>query len=256
MLVPRESLIDNEMLGLLLSTQGRMPSRTELKQVARVLLQTHHLKCPIRRLKENAKYILTGTRIPVLPTLLNGKLGSRQGKDMAYNQFWTLVNEAIPRYEERCYVGLPANQIATLPLYIGGKITACEKNSEVVEWQKQVANLLCPEVEVCKGNIFKCIPTSPKNWNVFDFDLMSRASLGLCESIGNAIDKGAVTGSVVINVATCIGRNISWKQYREIMPFGLQDTLIDYGFEVKKTISGHYRDRQVPVAWEQIIIHR
>jgi len=255
--IPSESLVDNEVVALLLNTQGKMPTRMEFKEVSQILLLRHNLDCPVLQLKQTAHYILSGRKIPILPTLLNGKVGPRKGKDEAYRQFWKLVEEELPDYVSRHYIGLPANQITGLHLPIGGKITSCEKKKDVAQWQTQVAKILCPEVEIVQGNIFRHIWTcSNPQWNVFDFDLMCAASPRLTETIAKALSERALPGRTVINVATCIGRNITWKRYREIMPLALQDALIDQGFKLRKNISGHYRDRYVPVAWEQISLEK
>jgi len=252
-----ESIVDNEVVALLLSTKGKMPTRMEFKEVSRALLINHNLNYPILKLKKTTHYILSGRRIPILPTLLNGRVGPRKGKDETYNQFWKLVEEELPRYEDRHYIGLPANQITSLHLHIGGRITSCEKKKDMAEWQTKVAEILCPEVEVVQDNIFRHIwDCTNSNWNVFDYDLMCAASCGLTERIAKTTQEIALPGIIVVNVATCIGRNITWKRYREIMPLGLLDAFVDQGFKIRKNISGHYRDRQVPVAWEHIAIYR
>jgi hypothetical protein len=256
--VPRESIIDQEVVSLILQSPGskELPSDDKFRLLSLSLRKNHNRRCSSEELKQKAELIITGKKIPILPSLFHGVVGPRQGKDAAYRHFWSLVRKYVKKYQDRHYVGLAANQIGSLPVLVGGSIDVCEKDKKLVEWQKQYASLLDMEVSIHNEDIFSFCEGRAK-YNIIDLDLMTIATMAFVEKTVKAISEAAAEkGNVVINLTSCIGRAISWAQYREIMPVALLDGLVDKWFNVVEVKSSTYRDRHVPLAVEQLVIRR
>lgn len=254
--IPRASVIDYEVTNLLIQTGKQLPDEGMLRLLSKNLMLSYRRKASPEELRERAELIITGKKIPILPSIFHGKTGPRHGKDVVYRHFWSLVRRYIRKHSQRHYIGLPANQIGGLPILIGGSIDVCEKDKKLAEWQKQYASLLEVEMSINNEDIFSFMDGKLK-WNVIDLDLMTIATMPFVEKTVEAINKGAVKkGNIVINLTSCIGRAISWKQYKEIMPVAILDGLVDKWFDVVEVRSSAYRDRRIPIAVEQIVVRR
>jgi hypothetical protein len=209
----------------------------------------------------NIECLSTGQHIPVLPSTFRGAPGPRHGKDECYREFWELAEQYLPRIEARTYVGLTANQIGQIYPRVG-KMLVCEREPKLLRWQRKyrrVFNLDRKKLQFVEGDIFTYLlkTASKPNWNIFDLDLMCKASEELISEVVWSVMLTAKEDSPsIINLTTSIGRNITKNQYHELLPFKLLDKLKDFGAEVVVNQSGYYRDGHIPMAWEQVVFRK
>jgi hypothetical protein len=59
-----------------------------------------------------------------------------------------------------------------------------------------------------------------------------------------------------VNIVTTIGRRITEKEYRRLMPFEIINKIEDNGFKVIMNYSGGYNDRIAPMRYEFLALER
>lgn len=251
--IPQEQILDHETVEAILKYG---PDQEEI--CARQVSFRTHWKVSVSAAKENHRLIVSGKKIPLLPSLFAGKIGPRHGKDKSYEIFWGLVEKYIPERKNRNYIGLPANQIGRVGNICGGGIVVCEKNRETFEWQQQYCQTFgYNNVRTYRKNIFVWMRRNNFQANIYDLDLMCCASQKMINEVVSGIDRNAPKNvPIIVGVATMIGRHITWKQYKDLMPSGLIEAFRKEGWSIIENKSFYYKDRVVGVQCEYLVIER
>lgn len=168
------------------------------------------------------------------------------------------MNRYLPDQKERHYVGLPANQIGMIIPQVA-TVTSCERDNELCKWQRRYISrfsLKGPSVLVTRTDILDLLQKSPTRWNLFDLDLMCFARKPLIQSIAAGLSTSCREGTSVLNLTTAIGRKITKQEYKELMPEELFRELKKHNLTVIDHVSGYYRDRVIPMAYELVVFKK
>lgn len=252
--IPEAQIIDFETVEAIVHNRGKLNAQKCSAKVIKAL-KDRGVEVSQDQIEKNVISIVSGAKIPVLPSIFNGTIGPRHGKDKAYEDFWKLADKWLPM-PERLYVGLPANQISEVYSRVL-TLDSCERNTDMYKWQQKTVRMLKLDslrIHLHHEDIFAFLINADQTWNIFDFDLMCVATPELADKVAHLVATKMYGTFALLNLTTSIGRNISKSEYKEFMPVGLQDTLIDYDLQVVETLSGYYRDRHVPQATEFIVV--
>ena len=209
--------------------------------------------------------VLAGT--PLRPSAdVDGTPSVREGKDQNYAGIISLVDIFLPRREDRCYVGLPANQLDTIASNIGGSIVAVERDPKRAGQLEQLKKFTemrhNVRIEVVNDDIICYLSRynseieeyeNENKYNIFDLDLMCH--LPSYPYFTDYLYRTAKLGFSLIHITTCVGRKITVDEY-ETRVVRFSRSLASSGFESIGHSRFSYRDRITPMRSERFIVRK
>lgn len=249
-----EKVIDHCIVEEILTTK---PISRRMKHIQDRVISLSGAVVPNEEIKSRYLKIKKGRSIACLPSIFNGVVGPREGKEQAYSSFWDMVSEHIAR--PMTYIGLPANQIHSLLSRVS-TVVAFERDAKMSAWQQKYIKQFLPNQNVLlyDCDIFDEGVRLPANTrpNIFDLDLMCFANKDLFKQVGSLIARHSLPRqSVAVNLATCVGRKITIEQYNDLVHTSLVSILEEYsGKWVVKHEGNRYRDRVIPIQYEHLIL--
>jgi len=216
-----------------------------------------------------------------LPSILNGKPSTRHFKDMMYAELNRLVECYIQPKASRSYCGLTAQHLYHISDHFDAAfIVSCEKSNEVFDWVKKLHTVFFNEDnDFCWINKKDIESTGNSQRGMINTDVFSHLSyakeagfknlynildLDLMINVKNIPDWNLIAETLysvmeptsIISLTTSVGRNITNKEYNEIMPHTLERALYSNGFKLVKVFSGKYLDRKIPMRTEHLMIRK
>jgi hypothetical protein len=197
-----------------------------------------------------------GTRNALASSSFGGKLyeelGSRVGKEGMYKQIDLLVHLFLNNPK---YIGLPANQLIYMIRKYKDNVVACEWDRKMFEFMRNLKGRFAPNsaTQVFHGDIISYLEETSDKFSLFDFDLMQHLYEKDIKRMAGAIARTAES-TIIVNVASCIGRAKTEKEYREIMPSMLIDELEECGCSTIEHYSDGYADRVTPMRYELLVV--
>lgn len=214
---------------------------------------------------QSAKMILDGKNTLRPAADVNGRPSTREGKDKAYEGFWSLMDVFLPNPSKRNYIGLAANQVGVVRDRVGGwnPVVVCEYNQVRENKLRELAGFvmrsrLGPHISVVGRNIFDHLGRGENcnSFNIFDLDLMCVIP-GLTEldDWARVIYRSAKSGTNLIYIAVCIGRSITEEEHSFRMEY-FEQSLTCRNFKLVGSSPFAYRDRKIPMRVNRIVLEK
>jgi len=201
--------------------------------------------------------IATGGRDPVCASAFSEKsangLASRSGKEIMYGQMDLLVDTFLSGHR-KIYMGLPANQLLSIIRKYGSDVWACERNQKMLRFMRFLKNRFHQDSEahIIDQDVFRFLAETKERFTIFDMDLMTFMSQAIVDKLAMVMNR-TIMDRAVISIASCIGRKITEKKYRELMPLTFLDSL---NLKTLASYSGGYCDSVVPMRYELMVVER
>lgn len=182
------------------------------------------------------------------------ELVSRIGKDGMYKQIDLLVKIFLGNPQQVSYIGLPANQLLYM-IQKYGNVVACEWDRKMFEFMRNLKARFAPNAtaQVQYGDMFSYLEETENKFSLFDFDLMQHLHKEDIERMAGAIVRTSKQTSI-INIASCVGRSRTEKEYKKIMPSMLINELKKHGCITIHNYSDGYADRVTPMRYELLVV--
>lgn len=211
------------------------------------------------RLNQIDRALRNGERAYMSASAFRGSdIKPRGDKDVMYAGMYMVENCIL---DGKHYIGLAADQILSVASRYD-TVTICERDPEMVAFMLFLKRTYMPQKPIALHHcdIFEFLNKTDKKFSVYDFDLMCYATPELASSIANAVTKTSEDMSVV-NTVTCIGRKITRKKYRQIMPEKLIGAIEGVnGWEANKIEPpdkyGKSRDSAMPMRYELLFVQK
>lgn len=229
-------------------------------------LSSHNITtCSRATIYQSAKMILDGRNTLRPAADVNGRPSTREGKDKAYEGFWSLTDVFLSDPFRRSYIGLAANQIDVVRDRVGGwnPIVVCEYSQTRENKLRELAGFIMrskpgPHISVIGRNIFDHLGRGENcnSFNIFDLDLMCiMPGLTELDSWARVIYRSAKQGINLIYIAVCIGRSITEEEHDFRMEY-LEQSLTCRGFKLVGNSPFAYRDRRIPMRVNRIVLEK
>ena len=227
-------------------------------KVVKNLADSHAIRLQERDVYSRVKRVRAGDTLRPSADV-SGTPSVREGKDQNYAGFLSLVDVFQPRVEERCYIGLPANQFDVIASKIGGSIFAVERNRERAEELEKFKSFIQKRrrkvsLTVANCDIWILLQTLANEFNIFDLDLMCPMQEDTLEW-AEVFYHSAKPGMSILNLTTIVGRVITAEEHEKRVNW-FNRNLHSVGFKPIGRSRFVYRDRAHPMRCERYVVYK
>lgn len=240
---------------------GRHNTLKDWAMAVQSQIRDYNITLGISRIMEIIRDLKRGQRRYDASTIFKGKVAARSGKDKMYAEFDAMVRLAHQGIAPR-YVGLPANQVLSVHQRYGS-VVACERDKKTRAMMERMVGCFQPDadINIMAKDILDYLSYTRKKFTVYDFDLMCGMSRILAEKLARRI-YNTMGEIAVVCIVSCVGRkNISIKEYSEMMPQVFVSSLRRRSLQVEHLTFrdgkvSKYNDGISPMCYDHFLVRR